>query len=80
MCDTISINVVATDTVYIIDASISVFTLIPVLKTMINQPMLTYIGPLPMTTKLVTSNPPLCKKEVVEANVGEVVVLYNRQV
>jgi len=33
-----------------------------------------------MTTKFVTSNPPLSKKEVVEANVREAVVLYNRQV
>jgi len=54
--------------------------LIPVLKTTINQPTLTLIGPPPMTTKLVTSNPPLSKKEVVEPNVGEVVVFYDRQV
>jgi len=38
------------------------FTLIQVLKTTINQPMLTLIGPPPMMTKLMTSNPPLCKK------------------
>jgi len=40
--------------------------------------MLTLMGSSPMTTKLVTSNPPLSKKEVVETYVGEVVVLHNR--